>query len=213
MRSSLLLAAVAGMMASTPATAFAKPRSNPQPRRLYTSADDDRKSMADLAKTTCTFATPAAIRCASKEASMALSRPIGWLRDQRGDAVGLATADPLFQGGETKPTGYVATYSPVFTAEQVQQEIKEASMALSDRDCRHGRQIGECADCALDHMEMAADAEARSVDELTALRKQDTELIRQMLDALDGAIAITMGKIDLRNAAIAAARERLESKP
>ena len=77
---------------------------------------------------------------------MALSRPIGWLRDQRGDAVGLATADPLFQGGETKPTGYVATYSPVFTAEQVQQEIKEASMALS-RDCRHGRQIGKCADC------------------------------------------------------------------
>ena len=63
---------------------------------------------------------------------MALSRPIGWLRDQRGDAVGLATADPLFQGGETKPTGYVATYSPVFTAEQVQQEIKEVSMALSD---------------------------------------------------------------------------------
>ena len=62
---------------------------------------------------------------------MALSRPIGWLRDQRGDAVGLATADPLFQGGETKPTGYVATYSPVFTAEQVQQESKEASMALS----------------------------------------------------------------------------------
>ena len=40
---------------------------------------------------------------------MALSRPIGWLRDQRGDAVGLATADPLFQGGETEPTGYVAT--------------------------------------------------------------------------------------------------------
>ena len=111
---------------------------------------------------------------------MALSRPIGWLRDQRGDAVGLATADPLFQGGETKPTGYVATYSPVFTAEQVQQESKEASMALSNRDCRHGRQIGKCADCALDHMEMAADAEARRVDELTALRKQDTELIRQL---------------------------------
>ena len=57
---------------------------------------------------------------------MALSRPIGWLRDQRGDAVGRATADPLFQGGETTPTGYVATYSPVFTAEQVQQEIKAA---------------------------------------------------------------------------------------
>ena len=65
----------------------------------------------------------------------------------------------------------------------------------------------------LDYMEMAADAEARRVDELTALRKQDTELIRQMLDALDGAIAITMGKIDLRNAAIAAGRARLEGTP
>ncbi len=41
------------------------------------------------------------------------------------------------------------------------------------------------------------------------VRKDDEALIRQMLDALDGAIAITMGKIDLRNAAIAAARERL----
>ena len=86
-------------------------------------------------------------------------------------------------------------------------------MALSDRDCRHGRQIGKCADCDLDHMEMAADAEARRVDELTALRKQDDALIRQLADALYGSIAITMGKIDLRNAAIAAARERLESKP
>ena len=57
-------------------------------------------------------------------------------------------------------------------------------MALSDRDCRHGRQIGKCADCALDHMEMAADAEARRVDELTALRKQDTELMQAALDAL-----------------------------
>ena len=152
---------------------------------------------------------------------MALSRPIGWLRDQRGDAVGLATADPLFQGGETKPTGYVATYSPVFTAEQVQQESKEASMALSNRDCRHGRQIGKCADCDLDHMEMAADAEARRVDELTALRKQDTELIRQMLDALenssphtDRSFAWKDGKWqNQRTAAITAARARLEGKP
>ena len=86
-------------------------------------------------------------------------------------------------------------------------------MALSDRDCRHGRQIGKCADCDLDHMEMAADAEARRVDELTALRKQDTELIRQLVEALDGAIAITRDRIDLRNAAIAAARARLDSKP
>ena len=58
-------------------------------------------------------------------------------------------------------------------------------MALSDRDCRHGRQISKCADCDLDHMEMAADAEARRVDELTPLRKQDTELIRQLVDALE----------------------------
>ena len=57
-------------------------------------------------------------------------------------------------------------------------------MALSDRDCRHGRQIGKCADCDLDHMEMVADAEARRVDELTALRKQDDALIKQMLEAL-----------------------------
>ena len=79
-------------------------------------------------------------------------------------------------------------------------------MALSNRDCRHGRQIGKCADCDLDHMEMAADAEARRVDELTALRKQDTALIRQLLEALEGSIAVTMDKIDLRNAAIDAAR-------
>jgi hypothetical protein len=46
MRASLLLATVAGMMVSNPATAFAKPRSNPQPSRLYTSADDERKAMA-----------------------------------------------------------------------------------------------------------------------------------------------------------------------
>ena len=46
MRSLLLLAAVAGMMESTPATAFSKPRSSPQPRRLYTSADDERKARA-----------------------------------------------------------------------------------------------------------------------------------------------------------------------
>ena len=46
MRSSLLRAVVAGLVASTTATAFAKPRSNPQPRRIYTSADDERKAMA-----------------------------------------------------------------------------------------------------------------------------------------------------------------------
>ena len=45
------------------------------------------------------------------------------------------------------------------------------------------------------------------------VRKQDDALILQLVEALDGSIAITMGKIDLRNAAIAAARERLEGKP
>ena len=112
---------------------------------------------------------------------------------------------------------YCMVVGAITTVDQLAAHItagceKGGSMALS-RDCRHGRQIGKCADCDLDHMEMAADAEARRVDELTALRKQDTELIRQLVDALDGAIAITMGKIDLRNAALAAARERLESKP
>lgn len=83
-------------------------------------------------------------------------------------------------------------------------------MALSDRDCRHGRQIGKCADCDLDHMEMAADAEARRVDELTALRKQDTELIRQLVEALekvDQAMPFPVAKQE-----ITAARARLGEK-
>ena len=90
-------------------------------------------------------------------------------------------------------------------------------MALSDRDCRHGRQIGKCADCALDHMEMAADAEARRVDELTALRKQDAELIRQLLEALENSHATLWEEDDdpsrPAHAAITAGRARLESKP
>ena len=45
------------------------------------------------------------------------------------------------------------------------------------------------------------------------VRKQDDALILQLVQALDGSIAITMGKRDMRNAAIAAARARLESKP
>ena len=84
-------------------------------------------------------------------------------------------------------------------------------MALSNRDCRHGRQIGKCADCALDHMEMAADAEARRVDELTALRKQDTELIQQLVQALesvDDAMPFPVAGQVLK-----VARARLESKP
>lgn len=46
MRNSLLKAVVAGLVASTQAIASAKPRSNPQPSRLYASADDERKAMA-----------------------------------------------------------------------------------------------------------------------------------------------------------------------
>jgi Zn-finger protein len=86
-------------------------------------------------------------------------------------------------------------------------------MALSDRDCRHGRQIGKCADCDIDHMEMAADAEARRVDELTALRKQDTALIRQLVDALG--VATTPLAKDRQEVlmAITAASARLEGKP
>ena len=45
------------------------------------------------------------------------------------------------------------------------------------------------------------------------VRKSDDALILQLVQALDGSIAITMGKRDLRNAAIAAARARLEGKP
>ena len=90
-------------------------------------------------------------------------------------------------------------------------------MALSDRDCRHGRQIGKCADCDLDHMEMAADAEARRVDELTALRKQDTELIRQLVEALENSNAALWEEDDdpsrPAHAAITAGRARLEGKP
>ena len=45
------------------------------------------------------------------------------------------------------------------------------------------------------------------------VRKQDDALILQLVQALDGSIAITMGKRYLRNAAIAAARARLDGKP
>ena len=56
------MAVVAGLVASTPATAFAKPRSNPQPRRLYTSADDERKAKAQAKRD-----RKAAKRAAQKE--------------------------------------------------------------------------------------------------------------------------------------------------
>ena len=62
MRDSLLKAFVAGLVASTTATAFSKPRSSPQPRRLYTSADDERKAMAQAKRD-----RKAAARAAQKE--------------------------------------------------------------------------------------------------------------------------------------------------
>ena len=45
------------------------------------------------------------------------------------------------------------------------------------------------------------------------VRKEDTELIQQLVEALEGSIAITMVKIDQRNAALIAGRARLEGKP
>ena len=44
-------------------------------------------------------------------------------------------------------------------------------------------------------------------------RKDDTVLIRQLVEALEGSIAITMVKIDQRNAALIAGRARLEGRP
>ena len=80
-------------------------------------------------------------------------------------------------------------------------------MALSDKQIS---QIwSEAHDDTSDRM--AHQVLARAIE--AEVRKQDTELIRQLLEALEGAIAIMMDKIDLRNAAIAAARARLEGKP
>ena len=52
---------------------------------------------------------------------------------------------------------------------------------------------------------------ARAIE--AEVRKQDDALIGQLVEALEGSIAITMGKIELRNAAIATGRARLEGKP
>ena len=73
-------------------------------------------------------------------------------------------------------------------------------MALSD----HGKYSG------------VVDIARNGIDEVIRLQtqaKQDTELIQQMVDALEGSIAITMVKIDQRNAALIAGRAWLEGKP
>ena len=52
--------------------------------------------------------------------------------------------------------------------------------------------------------------------ENAALREAYTEqqaLIRQLVEALEGSIAITMGKIEQRNTALIAGRAWLEGKP
>lgn len=80
-------------------------------------------------------------------------------------------------------------------------------MALIERDCRHGRQIGKCADCDL--------------DELTALRKQDDALILQLVEALERSSPHTDHEyrfkpedwMKRRAEAITAGRARLEGKP
>lgn len=73
-------------------------------------------------------------------------------------------------------------------------------MALSD----HGQYSG------------VVEIARNGIDEVIRLQtqaKQDDALIRQLVEALDGSIAITMGKIDQRNAALLAGRARLEGKP
>ena len=140
---------------------------------------------------------------------MALSRPTGWLRDQRGDAVGLATADPLFQGGETKPTGYVATYSPVFTAEQVQQESKEASMALTPERINELKEQAVSAWRAAGFEPMLQVFVAQAIE--AEVRKSDDALILQLVKALesvDDAMPFPVARQVLK-----VARARLESKP
>lgn len=42
------------------------------------------------------------------------------------------------------------------------------------------------------------------------VRKQDDELIQQLVDALEGSIPIAMGKAEQRNTALIAGRARLE---
>ena len=56
-----------------------------------------------------------------------------------------------------------------------------------------------------------ADGFARAIE--AEVRKQDEALIRQLVEAMEGSIAITMVKIDMRNAALTSGRAWLEGKP
>ena len=73
-------------------------------------------------------------------------------------------------------------------------------MALSD----HGQYSG------------VVDIARNGINEVIRLQtqaKQDTELIRQLVEALEGSIATTWVKIDQRNAALTAGHARLEGTP
>ena len=54
-------------------------------------------------------------------------------------------------------------------------------------------------------IDLARDIEAE-------VRKDDDALIRQLVEALEGSIAITMGKAEQRNTALIAVRARLKNK-
>ena len=73
-------------------------------------------------------------------------------------------------------------------------------MALSNRDCQHGRQAGQCSDC--------------DVSELERQIEQDDALILQLVEALE---VLTQGYDDsavgLEIEAITAGRAWLEGKP
>ena len=73
-------------------------------------------------------------------------------------------------------------------------------MALSNRDCPHGRQAGRCSDC--------------DVSELERQIEQDEALIRQLVEALE---VLTQdyddSAVGLEIEAITAGRAWLEGKP
>ena len=82
-------------------------------------------------------------------------------------------------------------------------------MALSDKEITLGQKYltiwQRCTSrpMAAHHLEFARVIESE-------VRKDDEALIRQMLEALEGSIALTMVKIDQRNAALLAGRARLQ---
>ena len=75
-------------------------------------------------------------------------------------------------------------------------------MALSDTEVEaiHLKEFGYVA-TGLGQFARAVEAE---------VRKQDDELIRQLVEALQGSISITMGKIERRNTALIAGLAWLE---